>query len=94
MIKSFAAAATNTRPKDETGFPLMTSTQKMKLIGTNAAVWSIAILASFILPFVAESFSTGSANFLKVLCFALPLIAGMFISSIVINKSIPVTARD
>ena len=34
----------------------MASAQKMKLIGTNAAVWSIAILASFILPLIAESF--------------------------------------
>ncbi len=70
----------------------MTSAQKMKLIGTNAAVWSIAILASFILPLIAKSFSTGSAKFLQVLCFALPLIAGMFISSMVIHKSIPETA--
>ncbi len=67
----------------------MTSAQKTKLIGTNAAVWSIAILASFILPLIAESFSTGSAKFLQVLCFALPLIAGMFVTSKVIHKSIP-----
>ena len=70
----------------------MTSTQKMKLIGTNAAVWAIAILASFILPLIAESFSTGSAKFLQVLCFALPLIAGMYISSMVIYRSIPEAA--
>ena len=70
----------------------MTSAQKMKLIGTNAAVWSIAILASFILPLIAESSSTGSAKFRQVLCFALPLIAGMFISSMMIHKSIPETA--
>lgn len=72
----------------------MTSTQKRKLIGTNAAVCSIAILASFILPFIAVSVSTGSAMFLEMLCFALPLIAGMFISSMVINKSIPEAATE
>ena len=70
----------------------MASAQKMKLIGTNAAVWSIAILASFIMPLIAESLSTGSAKFLQVLCFALPLIAGMYISSMVIYRSIPETA--
>ncbi len=72
----------------------MTSGQKKKLIGTNAAIWAIAILASFILPFIAESVSTGSAKFLQVLCFALPLIVGMFISSVVISKSIPETAAE
>jgi uncharacterized integral membrane protein len=72
----------------------MAASQKKKLIGTNAAIWSIAILASFILPFIAESVSTGSAKFLQVFCFALPLIVGMFISSMVINKSIPETATE
>ena len=72
----------------------MTSAQKKRLIGTNAAIWSIAMLASFILPFIAESVSTGSAKFLQVLCFALPLIVGMFISSMVINNSIPETATE
>ena len=72
----------------------MTSSQKKKLIGTNAGVWAIATLASFILPFIAESLSSGSANFLKVLCFALPLIIGMVMSTVVINKSIPETATE
>jgi hypothetical protein len=72
----------------------MTSSQKKKLIGTNAGVWAIAILASFILPFIAESLSSGGAKFLQVLCFALPLIIGMVISTVVINKSIPETATE
>lgn len=72
----------------------MTPAQKKKLIGTNAAVWSLAILASFLLPFIAESLSTGSAKFLQVLCFALPLIVGMFVSSMVINQSISETATE
>jgi hypothetical protein len=67
---------------------VMTSSEKKKLLGTNAGIWAIAILASFILPFVAESLSSGTAKFLQVMCFALPLIGGMAISSIVIGKSI------
>ncbi len=72
----------------------MTSSQKKKLIGTNAGVWAIAILASFILPFIAESLSSGSAKFLQVLCFALPLIIGMVISTVALNKSIPETTTE
>ena len=66
----------------------MTSSEKKKLIGTNAGIWAIAMLAAFILPFIAVSVSTGPAKFLQVMCFAVPLIAGMAISSIVISKSI------
>ena len=66
----------------------MTSSEKKKLIGTNAGIWTIAILAAFILPFIAESLSSGPAKFLQVMCFAIPLFAGMAISSIVISKSI------
>ena len=72
----------------------MTSLQKKKLIGTNAGVWAIAILASFILPFIAESLSSGSAKFLQVVCFAMPLIMGMVLSTVVINKSIPDMATE
>lgn len=69
----------------------MTSSQKKQLIGTNAAVWAIAILSAFILPFIAESLSSGSAKLLQVLCFALPLIVGMVISTVLIHTSIPET---
>ncbi len=69
----------------------MTSSQKNKLIGTNAGIWAISMLASFILPFIAESLSSGSANFLQVLCFAAPLVGGMLISTMVINRSVPAT---
>ena len=67
----------------------MTSMQKKKLIGTNAGIWSIAMLASFVLPFIAESLSDGPAKFLQMICFMAPLITGMLISTVVINKSIP-----
>ena len=66
----------------------MTKFEKKKLIGTNAGIWTIAILAAFIMPFIAESISSGPAKFLQVLCFAIPLFAGMAISSVVISKSI------
>lgn len=66
----------------------MTSSEKNKLIATNAGIWAIAIFASFILPFIADSLATGPAKFLQVVCFAFPLIAGMAISSAVISKSI------
>lgn len=71
----------------------MTSSEKKKLVATNAVIWSIAILTSFILPLVAESLSSGSAKFLQVLCFAFPLITGMVISSMVISKSVVETAK-
>jgi hypothetical protein len=66
----------------------MTSAEKKKLIGTNAAIWTIAILASFILPFIADSMSAGSAEFLQVMCFALPLFIGMTVSCAVISRAI------
>ena len=77
-----AKASTRTR------VTVMTSSEKKKLIGTNAAIWSIAILASFILPFIADSMSSGSAKVLHIMCFALPLFLGMAISSVAINKAI------
>lgn len=69
----------------------MTLMQKKKLVVTNAVIWSIAILASFLLPFIAESLSSGPAKFLQVLCFAAPLVIGMVLSTVVINTSIPET---
>ncbi len=68
----------------------MKSSEKKKLVGTNATIWVIAILVSFILPFIAESLSSGPAKFLQVMCFTFPLIVGMVVSSIVISKSIVV----
>ncbi|MGE0758730.1 MAG: hypothetical protein AB7O38_17010 [Pirellulaceae bacterium] len=70
----------------------MTSSQKKKLIRADAGVWAIAILASFVFPFIAESLSSGPAKFAQVLCFGLPLVVGMVMSTVVINRSIPETA--
>lgn len=66
----------------------MTLAEKRKLLGTNAAIWSIAMLSAFILPLIAESVATGPGKFLQVICFAVPLISGMAISTILLNKSI------
>lgn len=69
----------------------MTASEKKKLIATNVGIWVIATLASFILPLVAESLSSGPAKFLQVFCFVFPLLVGMAISSVVISKSIAIT---
>lgn len=69
----------------------MTSNEKKKLIATNAGIWGISILVSFILPFIADSLSTGPAKFLQMICVTFPLITGMAISSMVISKSIKET---
>ncbi len=66
----------------------MTKADKKKLIATNAAVWVAGILASFILPMIAESMSDGSAGFLKVMAFAFPLIVAMLASTSVISKAV------
>ena len=54
----------------------MTRAEKKKLMATNAAVWVVGILLSFILPMVAESISDGPAGFLRVMAFASPLFIG------------------
>jgi hypothetical protein len=64
---------------------LVSASGKQRLISTNAAIWAIAILAAFILPHIAASISSGPAKFLKVICFAFPLIAGMVLSTLVIS---------
>ncbi len=66
----------------------MTASEKKKLMATNAGVWAISILASLILPFIADSLAVGSAKFIQLICFAFPLILGMAMSTLVINKAI------
>lgn len=66
----------------------MTPTSKKRIVAGNAGIWVISILASFILPLVAASASSGNAGFLKLLCFALPLLIGMTMSTILISKSV------
>jgi hypothetical protein len=66
----------------------MTETTKKKLITTNAAIWAVGILASFILPLVTQSLSDGPGNFLQVLAQVGPLIVAMFLSTAALNRSV------
>lgn len=66
----------------------MTSAEKKRLVGTNAALWVIAILVSFILPMVAESITDGRAAFLKAMAHVFPLLAAIPISTGIISKSV------
>lgn len=66
----------------------MKKADKNKLIATNAAVWVVGILASFILPMIAESMSDSPAGFLKVMALAFPLIVAMLVSTSVISKAV------
>jgi hypothetical protein len=84
----YLAKPKSNQPLTRGRITVMTSSDKKKLVGTNAAIWTVAILAAFILPFIAESLSDGSAKLLQVICFAFPLFVGMAISSVVISKSI------
>jgi len=51
-------------------------------------VWVVGILASFILPMLAESVSDGPAGFLKVMAFAFPLFVAMLVSTGLISKAV------
>lgn len=66
----------------------MTKSEKKKLIGNHAATWSVAILASFILPFVGESMTDGRSHFIKVLMQIMPLMAALWFASVQLNKAI------
>ncbi len=66
----------------------MTNSEKQKLLAKNAAVWVAGILASFILPMIAESVSDGPAHFLKVMVFAFPLLVALVVSTGVISKAV------
>ena len=66
----------------------MTRAEKKKLLATNAGIWVAGILASYVLPLVAESMSDGPAGFLKLMCFAFPLFVAMFFSNSVIGNAI------
>ncbi|NNE00715.1 MAG: hypothetical protein HKN47_25650 [Pirellulaceae bacterium] len=67
----------------------MNSDAKKKLIGTNAVIWTTAMLVSFVLPFITDSITDGDANFLRAMSHVFPLICGLIFSNSIINKSIP-----
>jgi hypothetical protein len=66
----------------------MTTDSNKKLVSINALIWTIATLASVILPFVTDSLTDGRSAFLRIFVHAAPLIAGMFISSISVANAV------
>jgi hypothetical protein len=65
----------------------MTTDANKKLVTNNAAIWVVAIMASVILPFVTDSMTDGRSAFLRLVGHAAPLIAGMFFSTIALNRA-------
>ncbi|MEZ6058478.1 MAG: hypothetical protein R3C01_17390 [Planctomycetaceae bacterium] len=72
----------------------MTSTDKKKLINTNAFVWATSILVSFVLPMVTDSLTEGRSQFLRAITHVAPLIAAMWITTSLIDRSISPTPED
>jgi hypothetical protein len=66
----------------------MTNAKKKKLIATNAALWTVAILVSFTLPLVADSITEGRGSFLKAMAHVLPLLIAIPVSTNIISKSV------
>lgn len=66
----------------------MNQSDKKKLIGANAAIWAGAMLASFVLPMIAESITEGRGQFLKMMAHIFPLICGLAFSSRVLSQAI------
>jgi hypothetical protein len=67
----------------------MTKSNKQKLIATNAAVLAAGMLASFVLPLIAESVTDGRGTFLRALVHVFPLICAMVFSCSLMGKAIP-----
>lgn len=66
----------------------MTKSEKKKVITTNAGIWVAGILASFILPMVAESTTEGRSAFLKMMAHGGSLAVALLASTTVISKAI------
>jgi hypothetical protein len=71
----------------------MTKPALKRLISINAGIWGLATLASVILPFVADSLSSGEGKFLRLVMQAGPLLAGLWISSAFLGKALDDSAR-
>ncbi|MCA8992138.1 MAG: hypothetical protein KDA69_03275 [Planctomycetaceae bacterium] len=69
----------------------MNGSDKKRLLATNAAIWAIAALASFILPRVAASLVDGSGNFLIAMAQAGPLLVGLLASHGLMSKNLTST---
>ena len=65
----------------------MNNEARKKLVATNAAVLSLAALASFTLPKIAESMTDGRASFLVAMAQVIPILVAIPISCSLIGKS-------
>jgi hypothetical protein len=66
----------------------MTKSQQKKLLSTNAGIWAVATLLSFVLPLVTDSLTAGRSGFLRAFVHAFLLIAGMFFANAAISRAI------
>lgn len=66
----------------------MTKAEKKTLITTNALILAVGMIASFVLPLIIDSVTSGRADFLKMMAHVGPLIIAMQTSTGVISKAI------
>lgn len=66
----------------------MTRGEKKRLITTNALIWAVGMVVSFIAPLIVESIVDGRGEFLKMAAHVFPLVIAMQASTGVINKAI------
>ena len=71
----------------------MIKSQKNKLINSNAALWAIAILASFILPLITDSVTEGRGKFVNAMVQVGPLLIALLVSTALLSKAIGETAE-
>lgn len=88
LSQRFGCLSFHPNPEQNSHSSVMTQPKKSNLIGTNAAILSAGILASFILPLVAESMTDGRAGFLKAMAHVLPLLIAMYVSCMLMNSAV------
>lgn len=71
----------------------MTGPQKKKLLGTNVIVLTLAMLASFVFPKVAEATVDGQGTFLIALAQLFPLFVAIGFSTALLNSAITESAE-
>lgn len=65
----------------------MTRTEQRKALGTNAAIWSVAILASFVLPMIGDSL-TENRGILRPILHVGPLLTALLTTNAFLSKSL------
>ncbi len=66
----------------------MTEDAKKKIVTTNAALWTVGILLSFVLPMIGDSITEGRGNFLRAMLHVGPLFAVLWISTVFLGKGL------